>query len=139
MSRLVGDYVVREAGKDHAARQVRGNIGGGRREVTEEQRLLVRAVIGIRLSQSVRVDAQPSHVLLVPVPSLAAFFPAARGPEGAPAKGALEVADGGHRHGVHHLLVELRVAFRWLQAIGREEVWLVEVYRRIDAAAGRVG
>ena len=35
----------------------------GRREVAEQQRLLRRAVVGVRLAQRVRVDAQPLDVL----------------------------------------------------------------------------
>ena len=57
--RLVRDDVVRQAGED----QRRPACSSGRRpparEVAEQQRLLLRAVVGVRLAQRVRIDAQP--------------------------------------------------------------------------------
>src|SRR4051794_25269463 len=51
---------------------VREGGGARRREVAEQERHLLGAVVGVGLAQGVRVDAQPRHVLLAP----AAVLPA---------------------------------------------------------------
>ena len=57
--RLVRDDVVREAGEDECRRAGCCAGSAGAREVAEQQRLLLRAVVGVGLAQGVRVDAQP--------------------------------------------------------------------------------
>ena len=61
--RLVGDDVVREAGEDDRPRRVVLVLRGDR-EVAEEQRLLRGRVVGVAVTERVRVDAQPPHELL---------------------------------------------------------------------------
>ena len=107
-----------------------------RREVAEQQRLLRRAVVGVRLAQRVRIDAQPRHVLLRRTCRRTCV--AMRRPEREPAERALEVADRPHRDGVDHLLVELRVALRRRQAVLRDDRRVVEVDRLVEAAARRI-
>ncbi len=50
----------------------------------------------------------------------------------------LEVLDRGHRDGVDHLLVELRVRLRGRQAVLRQQVRMVEIDRVVEDAAGRI-
>lgn len=45
---------------------------------------------------------------------------------------------GGHRDGVHHLLVELGIAGRRGDSICRKQVRMVEVDRGVGASTGRV-
>ncbi len=59
-------------------------------------------------------------------------------PQGQPAQGLLEGADGGHDHRVDHLLMELRVALRGRQAVLGHTVRVVEIDRLVKAAAGRI-
>ena len=61
---LVRDDVVGEAGEDGERRRAGSFRAHRRGEVAEEQRLLRRAVVRVRLAQRVRIDAQPRHVLL---------------------------------------------------------------------------
>src|SRR5688572_13042774 len=65
MGRLMGDHIVRETGEDRPSWEaLPGGFGRGG-EVAEEERALVGAVEGVGLPQRVRVDAQPTHVLLI--------------------------------------------------------------------------
>ena len=58
-----------------------------------------------------RIDTQSSNEFALPLFGRTIFrsLPSGR-PQGDPAEGALEVADGGHCNRINHLLVELRIA-----------------------------
>ena len=43
-----------------------------------------------------------------------------------------------HGDRVAHLLMETRIGFRWLESIGREQRWRIEVHRRIGSIAARI-
>ena len=107
--RLVRDDVVREAGEHHAAGNVLGSGGLGGAEVAEQQRDLVRAVVGVRLAERVRIDAEPAHEDRIVLATLARRRRTVP-PQAAAAERALEIVDGQAGHGVDHLLVELRLA-----------------------------
>ena len=119
---LVRDDVRAQAREDEAAGIVCALRAIGRREVAEEQRRLVGIVVGVGVADRVRVDAQPLHVLARPahvlhVVRLALGLQHPRIPDDLPAERALEMANRLHRHGVDELLMELRVAFAWRQAV----------------------
>ena len=61
---LVSDHVVRKAGEHHAAGKVTSRIGRRGGEIAEQQRLPFGAVVGIRLAQGMRINAETGHVLL---------------------------------------------------------------------------
>src|SRR2546423_601570 len=67
MRRLVRNDVVREAREDRGARRIPSILYSGR-EVSEEQRLLRRAVERVLLTQRVGIDAQSRNVVLVIAP-----------------------------------------------------------------------
>jgi hypothetical protein len=73
-----------------------------------------------------RADGELPHELAI-VELLLRVWP--RAPQHRPAERLLEVGDGLHRHGVDHLLVELRVAFRRRPAVLREQAGRVQVHR----------
>ena len=132
---LVRDDVVAEAGED-VERCRAGSFRPHRRgEVAEQERLLRRAVVRVRLSQRVRIDAQPRHVLLGELP---VDLVAMRRPEREPSERPFEVPDRPHRDGVDHLLVELRVALRRRQAVLRDDRRVVQVDRLVEGAAGGI-
>ena len=135
--RLVRDDVVREAGEHHAARNVLGCFGLGGAEVAEQQRNLVRRVVGVRLAQRVRIDAEAAdeHRIVLAAPARRRRTVP---PQAAAAERAFEVVDGQAGHGVDHLLVELRRAFTRRQPVLRQQAGIVEVHRLVEAAAGRV-
>ena len=87
----------------------------------EQQRVPGRIVVGVRLPQGVRVDPQPGDVLVVGPLSrddlAVGVPPQVGGPERPASEGHLELADGPHRHGVGHLLVEARVPLRRREAV----------------------
>jgi hypothetical protein len=132
---LVRDDVVREAGKDQAARQVRPGVLGDRWKIAEEQGLLLGAVVGVGLPQCVRVDAKLAHELVY---DTHAWLVGSRRPQRAPAQRPLEVLDGRHGHRVNHLLVKLRRALRQWQSVLCQHERRVEVHRLVEAVAGRV-
>ncbi len=131
--RLVGDDVVRQAGEHRAPRHVVARIVLRRAEVPEPQRHPLRIVVGVRLAERVRMHGQPLDVLAV-VERLRRIHP--RTPEHPPPQRALEMGDGGHRHRVHHLLVELRHALRGREAVLRQEHGIVQVNGGIERAVG---
>ncbi len=143
--RLVRDHVLRQAGEDQPPRQVLARVGEAGREVAEEQRLLLRAVVGVGLAKGVGIDPQPIDR---PDDGLAGLGVAAdlavsvAHEEGRrqrlAAQRPFEVPDRGHRHRVDHLLVELRVAFGRGQPVLRQQVRPVQVHRRVEAPARRV-
>jgi hypothetical protein len=100
---------------------------------------VVRTVVGVRLTQGVRIDSQASHevisVLRDPL-----FLPhlTMGCPQGDAAQRAFEVADGRHRHGIDHLLMELRLALGRCQAVRCEQIGIVEVYGLVGATARRI-
>ena len=133
---LVRHHVVRQAGEDHAARQV---VPGSSAVpvVAEEQRHLGRAVVGVGVAQRVRVDAQPLHEVRV-VLGAHVLGRRAGSPQRAAAQGALEVADGERGHGINHLLVELGRALGGREAVLGQEHQLVQVDGLVEALARRV-
>src|SRR5262245_47695027 len=86
------------------------------------------------------MDPQPRNVLLVPARLVAQLDvrELARRPERQPPERPLEVADRSHRDRVDHLLMELWIALRRRQTVLREDVRIVQVDRRVEAAAGRI-
>jgi len=82
-----------------------------------------------------RIDPQPGNIIVI---IASAVLAPVRRPERLPSQSALEVLDRLHRNRVTHLLVETRIGFRWLKAIGREQRWRVQVDRRIGGIAARV-
>ena len=62
MRRLMCDDVMRQAGEHRCARRVLAVLRLGR-EVAEQQRLLLRAVVGVLLAQRVRIDAQARNIV----------------------------------------------------------------------------
>ena len=132
---LVRDDVVRQAGEDERPRDVMDVLGRDG-EISEQQRLLLRAVVGVPVPQRVWVDAQSPHEL----PSVLAVGgpePPVRPERHAPER-PLEVPNRGHGDRVDHLLVELRIGLRRQQAVLREQVWVVEVHRSVDHVAGGI-
>src|ERR1700680_1932318 len=65
MRGLMGHDVVRETCKDHAARKMQARIARGRREVPEQERNLLRAVVGVRLPECVRIDPKALYVVVI--------------------------------------------------------------------------
>ena len=110
------------------------------REIAEQQRLLVGAVVGVVGAQRVRIDAQARHFIgldpLVAAP--AGVLAIVRRPQCAAAERPLEMADRGHGDGIDHLLVKLRIALRRRQTILGEQGLVVEVDRIIDPVRGRI-
>ncbi len=137
MRGLVGDDVVRQAGEDHAPRHMTSGIVVRGLKVPEEQRFLCRAVVGVRLTQRVRVDAEALHVVGI-VQRIVRVGARARGPDGLASEGPLEVLDGQPGDGVDHLLVELGCPFGWREPGLREEVMVVEIDRFVEALPRRV-
>src|SRR5258706_2794927 len=135
---LVGDDVMRQAREYGGPGRVI-LILGKHREIAEQQGFLGGAVIGILVAQGMRINAQPANEFAPPLfgRTLLRSLPSWR-PQGHPAERALEVADGGHRDRIDHLLVELRIAFGRCQSILGKEIWIVEIDRRIDDVAGRI-
>ena len=102
-------------------------------EVAEQQRDLVRAVEGVGLPQRVRPDGElPDEVAVVEL--VVGIGPVA--PEHGRPRARSKCVDGLHRHGVDHLLVELRVALRRRPAVLREQARVVEVDRLRRRPAG---
>src|SRR6266545_1010889 len=130
---LVGDDVVRETGVDAAAGHVIARVVGSCLEVAEQDRDLLRTVEGIGLPKRVRADVQLLDEGAV-VGGLVRVRP--RAPEDGATEGALEVLDRPHRHGIDHLLVELRVALRRGPAILGEQARVVEVDGLVPLARG---
>ena len=94
-------------------------IGRGRGKVAQEQRLFLRAVIGVGFAESMGINTQALHVgfgyfpcCLPTLPALGiTFIGIVRRPESKATQRVLEVADGRHGYHVDHLLVKLRIAF----------------------------
>ena len=130
---LVGDDVVRQAGVDAAAGHVVAGVVRRGLEVAEQQRDLLRAVEGVGLPERVRADGQ----LLDEAAVVVGVLRVRPGPpEDGAAERALEVLDRLHRHGVDHLLVELRVALRGRPAVLREQARVVQVDGLVPLARG---
>jgi len=129
---LVRDDAVRQAGEHDAAGQHAPRLRGDAREVPEENRLARGAVVRVGGAQRVRVQPKPPDMALPP------RFRVVRRPERYAAQRPLEVADGGHGHRVHHLLVELRISLRGLQSVPRQQVGVLQVDGLVEAAAGGV-
>ena len=124
---LVGDDVVRQAGVDRKAGQLR--TGPVRGERAEEQRTPARFVEGICGSERMRTQSQTRHVPVVPT----AAGLLCGGPQHRSAKRDLEVLNRLARHRIDHLLVELQIARRRGPAILRQQV------RVVEAGRGRLG
>ena len=135
MGRLVRHDVVRQGREHQRARRIEGVLGRDR-EVAKQQCLLRRAVVGVSVAQRVRVDPQPAHELIDVIAG--AFHDLTIGPQRDAAQRALEVANGGHRHGVDHLLVKLRIGFRRGEAVLGQQIAVVEIHGTIEEAARRI-
>ena len=145
----MGDDVLRQAGKyPAAAGAIARRLAS---EVTEQQRRLLGTVIGIGLAHGVRIDAQAPDIFAVAAARRRRGIARRRSrvdrrrlavglahPEHHPPQRALEVAHRFHGDGKHHLLVELRVAIGRRQSVLRQQHRIVEIDRRIKAAAGRI-
>ena len=140
MRHFVGDDVAGQAGEDRRAWRRGVAITAVCREIAEQQRLLVRAVIGVVGSQRVRIDAQARHFIglepLVAAPD--GVFAVVGRPQRAAAERPLEMADRGHGDGINHLLVKLRIALRRRQTTLGEKGLVVQVDRVIDPVRGRI-
>ena len=142
VGRLVRDHVERQASEDRPARQrvPPGLLSRG--EVAEQDRVAVGVVVGIRLAEGVGIDPQPAHErglgrrrgdhLTVGVALQV------RLPQRHSAQRLFEGVNRGHRHGVGHLLVELRIRLRRGQAVLRGQAQVVQVDRMVEAPARRV-
>ena len=82
------------------------------------------------------IDTEPLHILVMPV-SVLILKPMWR-PQRHATKRLLEIFDCAHHHRVTHLLVELRDSLRGRKAVLRQKVRMVEINRRVGAAAGRI-
>ena len=80
-----------------------------------------------------RIDAQPADELLLD--AAVSGFDAMRRPQRHSAQCPLEMLDGRHRHGVNHLLMELRIGFGWRQAILCQQARIFKVNGQIELAA----
>ncbi len=108
VGRLVGDDVVGKAG-EHDRPGSAALVLRGDREITKQERLLGRRVLGVALTERVGVDAQPAHEL-IGVGPVVFGHPAVR-PQRFAAQCPFEMLNRRHRDGVDHLLVELRIRF----------------------------
>ncbi len=122
MRGLMRHDVVREARVDGLPGKVVAGHGRVRGELTEHQ--------GERLGVEPRVLVRHrvGHQLEAP----------SRAPHERTAEAALGDLEHLHRHGVEHLLVELRVALRGRETLVEQHVGRVEVDGREDGALGRV-
>ncbi len=133
MRHLVGNDVARQAREHHRARRRRIAFTRFGREVSEQQRLLVRAVIGVAGPQRMRIDAQTLHL-----DDLVLSGHAARRPQRGPAERLLEMADRRHADGIDHLLVELRIAFGRRPSVLRQQELVVQIDGLVDLVRRRV-
>ncbi len=140
MGHLVGDDVGGQAGEHHGARRRGVPVPRARREIAEQQGLLVGAVIGIVGSERVRIDPEaPDLVGLLRAVLGSGVDPGiARRPQGPAAERLLEMADRRHADGVDHLLMEGRIALGRRPAVLRQDGLVVEVDRVVDLVRGRV-
>jgi hypothetical protein len=132
MCGLVRDDVVRETREDNRPGSIVLVLRGDW-EVAEEKRFPGGRVVGVAVTKRVRVDAQPSHELVV-VLTLSYSHPPIR-PERLAAEGTLKMLDRGHRDRVDHLLVKLGIRLRWGKPVSREKVWVVKLDRVVKDAA----
>ena len=136
MRHLMGDDVMREAGKDQRPRRVMAVLPLNR-EVSKQHGLPLRAVIGVAVTQRVWIDPEPPHKGLAVTARCRVVLPLRR-PERHAAERALEMADRRHRHRIHHLLVELRIGLRRRQPVLRQQLGVIKIDRGIDRIAGGV-
>ena len=118
-------------------RNVLGCGGLRRAEVAEQQGDLAGRVVGVRLAQRMRIDAEPAdedRVVLATLARRRRTVP----PQAAATERALEIVDGQAGHGVDHLLMELRRALARREAVLRQQAGIVEMHRLVEAATGRV-
>ena len=114
---LVRDDVVRQTRVHRAASDVVARIVGGRVEIAEEQPNFLRAVIGIGLTQRVRMDGQLTYEFAVVEMVLGI---AGGAPEHRSAQRLLDMADSLHRDRIDHLVVERWIAFGRLASVLRQ-------------------
>jgi hypothetical protein len=105
--------------------------GIGAAEISEQQGSLLSAVIGIGFPKRVRIDTQ------LPDRDIFSARPVRR-PDDLSSKRALEQTNDLHRDREHHLLMELRIAFRRCQPVLRQKIGIVEIDRLVELAACRI-
>ena len=104
---LVRNDVMRDCAEDDGAAHHRPAAVGGR-EIAEEQRDLLRIVVGVRFPQRMRIDSEPLYIAVVRHGGAPIFAERRRRPKRLPAERQLEALDRAHRHRIGHLLMELR-------------------------------
>src|SRR4029453_12861862 len=135
MRGFVSDHVMRKARKDEALRKLLAPLAALIAEVAEQEGDMVRAIERVGLAQCMRVDAQLLDKLGFEAladgqrPLLfGQLVKVAMRPESRSAECGLKKLNGTHRDRVHHLLMEMRVAFRWRNAVLRKQVRVVQVH-----------
>lgn len=118
-----------QAGEDQPA----GIIGPlrliGCGKITEQDRLLIRIVIRVGITNRVRIQAQALNII-----------PFGRGhssriPDDFPSERALEMANRFHRYRVNELLMKLWIAFTRCQAVLRCDLFGTKINRLVPALA----
>src|SRR6185437_12647466 len=132
MRRFVGDDVMTETGEDYGVGHLYGDLRRLRRKISEEQCLLLRAVIGVRIPEGMWIDTKtPDEVIMGDALSLLLIYPDMRRPHDGSAKRHFEIFDRRHRHRIHHLLMELRITLAGRRFILSKDIGVVEIYRCI--------
>ena len=137
---LVRDDVAGQAREDHGAGC--GCVAGPGRslKITKEQRDLLGAVIGIVGSQRVGIDPQARNLIAFRGAGAVRFQLRAgtRCPQRLAPQRRFEMADRGHRHGIDHLLMKLRIAFGGRPAVLRQQFGFVQVDRVVKPVRCRI-
>ncbi|MFK3889078.1 hypothetical protein [Sphingomonas sp. NPDC079357] len=136
VGRLVRDDILRQTG-EHPMR-----IDGPRAhwrwaKIAEQQRPLLRAVIGIRLAQCVWIDAELAREAAFDRVGGRAPLGVGR-PQHETSQRPLERADRPHCHRKDHLLMKLRTSLGRRQTILRQQQRMVQIDRRIEDARCRI-
>src|SRR5262249_48804474 len=132
MGGLMADDVMRQAAENRPTRQIIAGGQFGSPEITEQQRLMLWAVIGVRGAQRVRVDAQSLDVLLL---RLAVDLDEARRPKGAASQCPLKIVDRLPGHRISHLLMKLRVRLGGGEPVCGQQISVVEIDRSVAGPA----
>ena len=138
---LVGDNVLREAGENELAGEISTLSGFVRGEVAKQNSVRLRAVVGIGLLHSVRVELEDPDIIglaefvFLVCRTYDAIGPA---PVNLASQGYFKHLDGAGCDGVDHLLMETRVRFRGIEAIIGQQPRVLEINRRVVALVGSV-